>query len=345
MKPYPGQRILDMERFIDDVVAVTCSENMFFQFSEGSPTFDKARASWDWVNKEGNRSFILVGDPNTCESGNAREPWQVTHAEFDPADHIIRLSATKKEWQDVTYEYSIDFAALDKTNQSSKRSIIEPDWSNVFEVNLDTPLPNVITSVKGSDATGALSAELGLNCPGCGFFGSLMFEGHIQGHILKGMKRADLSLRPRNVHAELNLELILSGSFDSTKLPSNMPNPLGKEFDIVKIPLPASWTVPGILRLGPYANLQGGIELKSLAGHAKLMTGFSVGIPDNSAIVVNLLSDNMVTSNGWSPAFEFRPPTLEVGVNATVNLFLSLTPSLDLSVIGELLSCSRLISC
>ncbi|KAH6889604.1 hypothetical protein B0T10DRAFT_561197 [Thelonectria olida] len=333
MKPYPGQRVIDMGRFTDDIVAADCSENMSFQFKEGSTTFEKARESWDWVNKEEKRSFVLVGDPELCKSGKARDPWQVNRAEFDPANRTIRLAATKKEWIDVTYEYNIDFAAVEKKNKPSKRAIWDRSWSGAYEIPLNMPFPEELVTL-GGDEDAAVDAKFAINCAECGLFGKLSFEGHIEGGIFKGVTRADLSVIPRDVHADVNLEFVLSGSYDSGNLPPGAPG-FGKDFDIVEIPLPASWTVPGILELGPYANLKGGAELDSLDGHAKFTTGFSVKVPDDSDIVVNFISQDVITHKGWKPTFEPHPPTFEAQISATINLFLSLTPSLDLVVFGQ----------
>jgi hypothetical protein len=48
--PYPGERILDMERFSDGIAHANCSENMIITFSQRS-IFERARRAW--VNQGG----------------------------------------------------------------------------------------------------------------------------------------------------------------------------------------------------------------------------------------------------------------------------------------------------
>ncbi|CAM1511372.1 Fc.00g088850.m01.CDS01 [Cosmosporella sp. VM-42] len=326
MKPYPGQRVIDMERFSQDIVTVICSEDMSFQF-EHVETFERARETWGWVNEDEERAFILVGDPVACKSGNARDPWLVTHATFDPEALVIQLTATKKEWTEVTYEYKIDYGALE-TNLPKR--FLDYDWGEPFEVSLTKPFPeSLITFDEG--VPGVFETKFFTNCNNCGIFGRLLFEGHIAGNILEGVTRLDLSIVPRDIHVDLNLEVLLSGYYDA----ENGEADLGKDFDLLDIPLPSSWTVPGILALGPYAKLQAGFALKYFEGNARFATGVSLRVPDDSEFRIDFLADELVTTSGWKPDFEVKPLEVEAEVNAVLDFYLGISPSIDLVLFNQ----------
>ncbi|KAM0417086.1 hypothetical protein ACHAPT_012924 [Fusarium lateritium] len=326
MKPYPGQRILDMERFTHDVATIVCSGDMSIQFAHAE-TFERAKETWSWVNEDPKRAFVLVGDPVACKSGNARDPWLVTRATFDPEDLTIRLAAAKKEWTEVTYEYKIDYGAAE-TNLEKR--FLDYSWGEPFEVSLTKQFPERLMTFE-KEVPGVFETKFLTNCNDCGIFGRLLFEGHIAGNVFQGVTRLDLSVLPRDIHVDLNLEVLLSGYYNGE---DDGPS-LGKDFDLLDIPLPASWTVPGILALGPYAKLQAGFALKYFEGNGRLATGISAKVPDDSSFRIHFLADELVTAKGWKPDFEVKPLEAEVEGNAALNFYLGISPSIDLVLFNQ----------
>ncbi|KAF9770320.1 hypothetical protein IL306_012158, partial [Fusarium sp. DS 682] len=291
MKPYPGQRVIDMEKFTKAVVTIVCSEDMSF--------------------KTRRRAFILVGDPVACKSGNARDPWLITHTTFDPENLAVRLTAAKKEWSKVTYEYKIDYGAVD-TNLEKR--FFDVELGTPFEVSLAKPFSGrLMTFDKGVPRV--FEAQFFTNCNDCGVFGRLLFEGHIAGNIIQGVTRLDLSVLPRDIHVDLNLEIFLSGYYHGQSGGSRF----GRDFDLFDIPLPSSWTVPGILALA----------------NGRLATGVSLRIPDDSFFRIDILADDLVTANGWKPDFEVKPLEAEAEGNAVLNLYLGISPSIDLVLFNQ----------
>ncbi|KAH8650625.1 hypothetical protein BGZ60DRAFT_534277 [Tricladium varicosporioides] len=61
IRPYPNQRIIDMEKFTEGIVVATCSETMAFQFKRREH-FTQAEQAWNWVNRGDQRAFIMAGD-------------------------------------------------------------------------------------------------------------------------------------------------------------------------------------------------------------------------------------------------------------------------------------------
>ncbi|KAK1832041.1 hypothetical protein QBC39DRAFT_305847 [Podospora conica] len=335
--PYPGQRILDMERFSWGISRATCSESIQVTFSQRS-TFELARHAWEWVNQDDKRSFVLVADPILCNSGDDRHPWAVVGTTTDSSTLTITLQATRKEWRQVTYKYDIDFGAV-ATNPTAVRKRLDlPPWDGAFEAPLDIKLPSTLPLHVGDDTN---FVDFQVNCKDCGLSGRLLFEGHIQGGVFPFyLERCDISIKPIGVRAAIDLELLFAGAYENGMY--NMPD-LGKDFDLPDIPIPipgGSWHVDGIFELGPEIKLQAGIRVESLKGNARLTTGFAVEIPDNSVMGLDLThltpgSGKLVIVEGWKPTFDVRPPKLEAELAAVVNLYFQASPSFDLVAFGQ----------
>jgi hypothetical protein len=79
------EQILDMDLFAWDLKSVNCSETMTLQFKHDL-IFKAAQASWEWVNFNGVRTFVLVADWKGCGAQRSRDPWVVSNAQFDSAN-------------------------------------------------------------------------------------------------------------------------------------------------------------------------------------------------------------------------------------------------------------------
>ncbi len=319
-----------MQRFSDDITSAECSESLTITFGQRS-SFEQARRSWDWVNQQPSRSFVLVSDPFFCGTGNDREPWLVVRTAADASRLVIHLEATKKEWSEVTYKYKIDFGAVGTSPDALKKRLIPISKDESFKVPLEMPFPPSLFSFRRGDDKNYVDFQL--NCVDCGLTGMLLFEGHIHGAILPlSLDRFEITMKPVDVKAALNLEFLLSGSYKPD---------LHKDFDLFGIPILFPWRVKGILELGPQVRLQAGFALESLEGKAKLTTGFSVAVPENSILGLDLThlnpadSDKLVIFEGWEPTFETKEPTLDARVTATLKTYLQISPAFDFVVFGQ----------
>ncbi|KAL5317086.1 hypothetical protein ACEPPN_014180 [Leptodophora sp. 'Broadleaf-Isolate-01'] len=166
IRPYPGQRIIDMERFAAGLVSAECTENLVFHFSHRSD-FDRARRSWDWVNGDAQRAFVLVGSPELCKSGTRRDPWLVRHVTYETDTLVARVDTVKKAWTEVTYAYDIDFGAADSASAQRKRSSFwDLEFERAFEIPLTTTLgPAYDFAQPGLRPSQPAQAFLLLACP------------------------------------------------------------------------------------------------------------------------------------------------------------------------------------
>jgi hypothetical protein len=166
----------------DGVTNSNCSENFTITFDERS-TFERARRSWDWVNQQLSRSFVLVSDPDLCGTGDDRDPWLVVRTAADASRLIIHLEATKKEWREVTYKYKIDFGAVGTSPGVLDRRLIPISEDRAFTVPLEMSFPAAeLFGFRTEDDENHVDFQL--NCVDCGLTGKLLFEGHIHGDII-----------------------------------------------------------------------------------------------------------------------------------------------------------------
>lgn len=97
-----------MERFASQLKDVYCSQDMMMSFKSKN-SYSSAVASWNWVNFNENRTFIMVANYPGCGAANSRQPWVVSNAAYGPDNLAVHLNATKKTWKEVAHTYSLDF--------------------------------------------------------------------------------------------------------------------------------------------------------------------------------------------------------------------------------------------
>lgn len=320
--PAPGQHIINMEKFADALIMSNCSQNMILQF-KNNHTFQAARSSWGWVNRGANHSFIIVGDSQLCGSGSLRDLWAVSHASFEQQDLTIRLAATKKTWEEAAYSYILDFGNL---NQILQKRVLGFDQPNESVLDLGTSWPMSLIDVNKSPLF-----TFKASCIDCGTKGSLAFSGHIAGNILEGITTCTLSVAPRGLRANLDLDIEFSGKWYSLKTGGIDPLFEAKiKPPFLHVPLAGGWDVPGILTLGPTLSVTAGFELASVEGEAKVSVGAAAIVPDNSIAKLDLVADHIVDSQGWIPRFETKPVNVDTKLTAEMTFFPLLSVNMSL---------------
>jgi len=333
IKPFPGQKIIDMERFADGIIEATCSENMVLQFGQRS-VFATARKQWEWVNQNPQNALVLVGDPVLCKSGISRDPWLASHIIFDPATLVVRLDAAKKTWSEVTDEYEIDFGAA-ATRPTQKRSFLDDAYDLAYEVPLATKFPTNLFSFHAGNPSES-EMDFKVNCQQCGISGKLFFTGRIAGNYLTGVTQLDLSLVPVGIEATLNLEFLFAGVYKPGMYGLPDAKAVLDVYDVSLLDLlPAGWLISGLIDLGPGIKIQAGVELDSLEGTAQVRTGFTAKVPEDSVARLALRSEDVVQWNGWLPNIEVQPIALEAEVSALVKFYAQIVPSFDFVIFGE----------
>lgn len=106
----PGQRIINMEKFSTELASANCGETFSLTFLDRA-LFRRARRAWGWVNQGDANSFVLVGDPVLCASGDDRDPWIVSNATFDEGSNTISFPAVRGDWADIAAEFILENSA------------------------------------------------------------------------------------------------------------------------------------------------------------------------------------------------------------------------------------------
>jgi hypothetical protein len=87
--------VISMERFASELKAVNCSSNMMVVFKSNA-SYSSAIDSWEWVNFNENRTFIIIANYPGCGAEKSHQPWVVSSVAYDPTYLAVHLNATKK---------------------------------------------------------------------------------------------------------------------------------------------------------------------------------------------------------------------------------------------------------
>jgi hypothetical protein len=325
-----SQRIVAMGKFAWGLKAARCTEDMMIQFRH-KISFKAAQREWEWVNFNSMRSFVMIADHIKCGLDWSPAPWVVSRATYHEHNLTILLHAEKSSWKKVTSSYMLDFGELRRgagagSGSGLPKRQLDFNLEGAFTLNLDSEWPR--TFIK--ESWGATNFTV--SCADCGVQGALEFAGHVEGSVFGGLDHLMLSATPQGLGATLNLEATLAGSYNFEGL-----DWASQEFELLSIPLPSGWRIPGVLTFGPNAKLLAGYELTSISGEATMTAGISASIPDSSIAKLDLISKDPVDVSGWLPTFDFQPPQLTEGsVEAKGKVWGKLAVAVSLEIFGTL---------
>ncbi|KAL2193009.1 hypothetical protein P885DRAFT_46258 [Corynascus similis CBS 632.67] len=329
------RKVADMGQWADELGNVVCAEAMSFEFLR-DVTYQSVKQNWEWVNFNGMRTFVLIPDHKVCNlKGMPVEPWIISNVVFEDATRTVRMDAVQKKWGQIVHTYQLDFGELGMAGSQplQKRGWLDDaldfDYDKAFTLDLSSRFPEKIFSAKW-DTPSWGSVSMNVTCPGCGTTGQLVFAGHIEGSVLDGVDSLYVSATPRNLGAELNVEMTLSGKADLSKTEFG-----SNEWELLTIPLPAGWSIPGILTFGPNAKVLAGYKLGVVEGTATLGTGVAIMVPDDSLAKVDVLAEDSLDFHGWVPTVQTRPLTLEAEISASAQLYTKVTVGVGLEVLDD----------
>ena len=105
--------------------------------------------------------------------------------------------------------------------------------------------------------------------------------------------------------------------------------------ELLTIPLPAGWSIPGILTFGPNAKVLTSYKLGLIEGTATLGTGVAIMVPDDSLAKVDVLAEDSLDFHGWVPTVQTRPLTLEAEISASAQIYTKVTVGVGLEILDE----------
>lgn len=317
--------IISMERFASQLESVNCTEEYMAMTFTSNVTYEHAINSWEWVNANNNRTFIMIANHAGCGKDKSRSPWLVSNVYYEPSNLTVTLNSTKKTWEETAHSYALDFghyappapAAVQQNGSLAKR------WT------FDKSFPLDLTHQLPSDMFGAINTgdfNLAVSCPDCGTKGQLVLAGHVEVKFFGGLKSFTVSATPHGIAAALNLKVKVGGTL-----------PMGgfsQTINLATLDL-GGFSIPGILTLGPTFNIDAGFGLSSLTGSATFSTGISASIPDDSVAEVDLTGNKASDISGWTPAFVTQPLTVDAQIAVGMDVYTKLSIAASLLVLGN----------
>lgn len=315
--------IVSMERFAHDLKSVECDENMSLTF-KSNLTFGLVQKSWNWVNFNDLRTFVMVANYPGCGKNQSRDPWVVSNVTFDSSSLTVHMDAVLKTWKDVAHTYTLDFGDFTPSTQAEEKRFLDISFDKSFTVDLTSTLPTDIFSITSDN--GLRNVSLDINCNDCGTTGDIVFRGHIEASLFDGITVLQLSATPHNISANLNLTFELEGMLNL-----DITDPLQVNKKLLTIPLPGGgFSIPDLITFGPNAQVSAGLALDSLEGQASIGFGIHASIPDTAVAVIDLHSKQKVDIHGWTPVITVEPLKIEAEIDAEVELYTEIAIAVSL---------------
>lgn len=312
--------IISMERFASVLKNVNCSQDMMLAF-KSNDSYSSAVASWDWVNFNENRTFIMIANYPGCGTAKSRQPWVVSNAAYDPANLVVHLNATEKTWKEVAHTYSLDFGRYGPPASTNSRR--QFNGNKQVSIDLNHELPNSLSAGLGdSDKVNSVS----LACNKCGTKGQLVLDGHIESAWFQ-VTVFTLTAQPVGVEADINLALTFTN--DNPEFWWK-PNP----WTILSIPV-GGFSIPELIEVGPMLNIGVGISLSAAKCSATISQSVKAVIPDSSIAQVSLAGNKGATFSGWAPQFEVGAPKVDFNVSATAEAYGQLALAVGITILGK----------
>ncbi|GES64964.1 hypothetical protein ATEIFO6365_0009045900 [Aspergillus terreus] len=321
------EKILDLDKVAFALESVTCGDKMVLKFNN-KLFYAAAKFAWNWVNYNDLRSFVVVANWKGCGDPKARNPWVVSNAAFADKTSTITLDSVQSTWQKVSNSYNMDFGDIVLGSGGKSKRWLDFDLSKAFTVDLSSSFPSEIAN--WSMTTPYVDAYLAIECEDCGTQGTLQFAGHIEGSVFGGIDKFEVSATPHGIAAHLGLSLTFHGEVDFDTLPAP-----GDEFTLLELPLPSGWRVPGVLQFGPNVKINAGYTIERIVGDARVSTGITASVPDDSVAKVDLASKNPVEISGWIPEIETDPLEVSVQIDATAHVYTEVAVAASIEVLDE----------
>ncbi|KEF63602.1 uncharacterized protein A1O9_01580 [Exophiala aquamarina CBS 119918] len=306
-----------MEKF--DGMLLSCNTTqtgLELQF-EDDQSFVYAQRVWDWVNGADNHTFLMVVGTGDCGDNPYRTPYLVSDILYDEDQNIAHLNATTGSWRDLarSYQLQVGNIAMPRGESPGKRDITK---------GVSFPLANELPFVAKIEQ-GPIVGEL--ECEACRTTGQIDFELRVTQNLIGLPDGVELRISPQGVSAVADLKLKLGSNFKSKK-------EVFKE-TVLSFPLNGITIPPDILNVGPFLDIDAGVEVTGIEGSITVSGGVTSTIPDTAILRANLFDPLDNEFSGWLPDINFLPPTIEAQVSATLQMFFMPAIRLKAEALGQ----------
>ncbi|KAK5049872.1 hypothetical protein LTR84_003990 [Exophiala bonariae] len=318
--PENNRNVLSMEKF--DGMLLSCNATqtgLELQF-EDDQTFAYAQRVWDWVNGADNHTFLMVVGAGDCSNNPYRVPYSVSDIVYDEDLNIAHLNATTGSWRDLAPSFQLQVGNVATPQTPQSRRLRERDITKEVSFPLANELPFVAKVEQGP-----IIGEL--ECENCRTTGKIDFELRVTQNAVGLPDGVELKMSPTGVSAVANLKLKLGSNFKSKK-------EVFKE-TVLSFPLNSITIPPDILNVGPFLDIDAGVEVTGVEGSITVTGGVTSKISDSAILRANLFDPLDNEFSGWLPDIDFLPPEIEAQVSATLQMFFMPAVRLKAEALGQ----------
>ncbi len=317
--PEDYENIVSVERFAPLIKSLVCDERGMTMAFKDDLTFARAKAIWDWVNGADDNSFVMVAGPGDCGWNEERQPYMVRSLEYDEEKDTARLIGEPAGWEGFARSYDLVVGQV----AVSQGSLVKRDDSKTVSIPFKSRFPFIIEVKERKDL------NVKMECLDCGTNGRLDVELRMSARA-GGLTEASIAMSPSGVDVLAFLEFNLY----SEKTGKGKPI----ETKPLKIPVPASVNIPGVVDLGPSVDVLAGLAFSELKSQSVVSGGAKVAISDDSFVRLNLLNTSDSEMSGW--ALDVKPYRFSVDrrITAQLEAYLSAEVKLKAVVFGTLIS-------
>jgi len=106
------ERILGLERPRAHIQSICCTDSSVNVTFNDEIGFTSARHAWDWVNRQYNRTLIVIVGGADCDWNLHRLPFHVTGIHFDDVKKKANFDASQSGWQHLARIYDLHLESI-----------------------------------------------------------------------------------------------------------------------------------------------------------------------------------------------------------------------------------------
>jgi hypothetical protein len=316
--PGDTENILSMEKFHPMLESVDCTPSGMTLKFINDETFSYAQRVWDWVNGADDHSFLMVAAAGDCGTNPHRVPYLVSSIQYDEELNIARLTATTDDWKNLIHQYELH---VGKVPMPPARRLKTRDFDDSTVFSVAKPFPFSV-KIEVEPLMGQLE------CTDCGLEGRLNVELHIKFGFPEILNSAVFRIAPQGIKAQAHPKLTIGAHFKKQIVwkENLLPTP---------IPLYAI-TMGGIVNLGAFTDVSGGVELSAFDGQLAIEGGATATIPETAFLEIDFKNLGDPKRSSWMPKIDVAPVQITGQAAAGFQLFVMPELKLEASVLGKL---------
>ena len=316
----PGnhENIISLEKIYRMLSSFECTNNSFTLKFEDQRLYERGYSSWNWVNQDSNRTFLLVAGQGHCGSNTDRLPFVVNKVLFNNATKSMKALGHKSTWELTIHSFELSAGSYQHP-ALSRGNLSKRDIKKGFGLSIEGDIP--VSHIY----LGEGPLHFDYDCFGCKMTGELEFQFrvHTFWHIPYDFS---MSIKPRGIGTYWYPHVYFELDFPHTS----------KTVDLTpKIPFyDDPLHIDGLVNIGP--SVVG--ALQAIFGPIYANVGVSLGGPmsiSNSAEFVIDFLKAKVSVHGWIPHLSWDKTIFDGGINGLFQIRYQLLAQVGISLFSE----------